>query len=91
MKTHGWLGHVIMRTSGPVGGAHRKPSEGMARAWATRGILALALALGGLGVAMSASLGHGGGSHVHARTHQAASANSGSASSSSIHKLPWMY
>jgi hypothetical protein len=96
MKTHKWLSHVLMRTSGSVGGAHRVPSNGTVRVWATRGILVLALALGSLGAAMSAAQGHGRTGRAQASAHQSASSHAFSAGTGSISpgqasRLPWMY
>jgi hypothetical protein len=96
MKTHRWLRHVIMRTSGSVGSAPREPSTGTVRAWATRGILVLALVMGSLGAAASALPGHGSADHVQASAHQPAaslalSADAVSISSGHPSRLPWMY
>ena len=59
MNSHRSFSHVITRTSGSAGGAHRMPSTGAVRTWAMRGIVVLALALGGAGAAASAPHGHG--------------------------------
>jgi hypothetical protein len=75
MNSHKSFSHVITRASGSTGGAHRAPSTGAVRAWATRGILVLALALGSLGAATAASPAHGKTGHVHASARQ----------------RPWMY
>jgi hypothetical protein len=92
MKAHGWLRHVIMRTSGTVGGAHRAPSTGTVRTWATRGILALALVSGSLGVAVAASPAHGSTSHVQVSAHNRPGHGSTSHVQASAHnRLPWMY
>lgn len=95
MKTHRWLSHVIMRTSGSVDSGPREPSTGAVRAWATRGILVPALVLGSLGVAASASPGHGSTGHVQASAHQPADSLALSADADSIisghNRLPWMY
>ena len=85
MKTHRWLRHVIVRTSGSVGSAPRESSAGTVRAWVTSGILVLALVLGSLGIAASASPGHGSTGHIQASAQQLAD------SSGHAGKLPWMY
>lgn len=97
MKTHRSLWHVIMRTGGPVGGAHRKPPAGAVSTRAKRGIVVLTLALGSsLGAAALALPGHGSAVHVHASTHRPAvgpalSAGTTSTSPGEVVRRPWMY
>lgn len=93
MKTHNWLIHVAMRTSGSARGAHRKSSTGPARAWTPRGILVLALVLGAPGAVAATSLGHG--SAGQAKAHQPAENVALTAGAGPVRpgliKMPWMY
>jgi hypothetical protein len=98
MKTHGWLGHVVMRTSGSVGSVPRETSTEMVRARVTRTILLLALVVGSLGAA-SASSGHGGAGLTHAGARQTVGSHAvlvgtdsmSSSPTKAYINMPWMY
>jgi hypothetical protein len=83
MKTHMWLMHAAIRTSGLVRSTPGKPVTGTVRAWAACGILGLAIVLGSLS---AVAAGHH--SAGHANAHQPATHTLAVA----IHpNMPWMY
>ena len=94
MKTHRWLRHIVIRTSGSDRGAHAKPATGTVHAWAARGILILALVLGSVGAVVATSSSHGSDGHANARP-PAGNVNrpAGTYPLNSGHfvSMPWMY
>jgi hypothetical protein len=92
MKTHKWLLHAFMRTSGPVRSAPVKPPIGAIRFWATRGMLMTALVLSSLGAVVALS-SHGVSDHASAQAagYVAVAPAAKSTGSEYVLQVAWMY